>query len=154
MDMKVTMMIALLAMPVTALADSYKCVDQNGKVSFAFTPCPTWVGESTYHSETQATTLDNPEAASAEVVRRNLRAAEEINRSRQRSGTGNGQLTIVPDTTSKMGRERARQEDLARRRAERDARIAAGLEPPRQKPIRLNCYSYGYRNQYTTCNGQ
>lgn len=132
MNMKCTAMAVLLFVPTLAFAESYKCIDRDGKVSFAFTPSPTWVGESTYYSPTQSTNLENLEGASDQVVRRNLRAAEEIKRSRKEAQQRNGRMTIVPDNTSGMGKERMRQQALAKRRADQDARIAAGLEPPRK----------------------
>ena len=160
--MKFAVLAALMLSPAITFADSYKCVDREGKVSFAFTPCPTWAGDSTYYSPTQSTNLENVETASGEVVRRNLRAAEEMRRMRQSPPARNGTLTIVPDTTSGMAKERMRQEDLAKRRAARDARIAAGIEAPRPAPapyrppksVHLDCYSYGNERQFTSCNGQ
>lgn len=71
-----------------------------------------------------------------------------------------GTLTIVPDSTSSMGREQTRRELAAKAQAERQARIAAGLEQPAPRviivqppprPAQLNCYSYGSRGQFTNC---
>lgn len=41
-----------------------------------------------------------------------------------------GTLTIIPDSTSTMGIEKQRREAVERARAERQARIAAGIEQP------------------------
>lgn len=71
-----------------------------------------------------------------------------------------GTLTIIPDSTSSMGLEKQRREAVERARAERQARIAAGIEQPAPviiikqappRPTQLNCYSYGNRNQFTSC---
>lgn len=71
-----------------------------------------------------------------------------------------GTLTIVPDSTSSMGREQQRKEAQAQRSFDRQKRVDAGLEypaprviivQPPPRPAQLNCYSYGSRGQYTQC---
>lgn len=71
-----------------------------------------------------------------------------------------GTLTIVPDNTSSMGIQQQQREA----RAQRQARIAAGVEraPPviiiKQAPkyqyepkTNFNCRSYGYQNSQMSC---
>jgi hypothetical protein len=122
---KIIVLVSILASQA-AVADSYKCVDREGKTSFAFTPCPAWEGESTLYSPTADTHLDNPEAVSAEIVRSQLRAAQMTHQNRMESG---GQRTsgvvVIPDTTTAVGKreiKRERKEAFERRKAEADAR--------------------------------
>jgi hypothetical protein len=67
-----------------------------------------------------------------------------------------GTLTIIPDNTSSMGIDKQRREAQLRAQAERQARIAAGVEqPPRVIIIKqappprrsMDCYSYGSRGR-------
>lgn len=75
-----------------------------------------------------------------------------------------GTLTIIPDSTSTRGIEKQRREAVERARAERQARIAAGIEQPPpvviirqvpqyQPPARtsFNCRAHGYENRDLTC---
>ena len=75
-----------------------------------------------------------------------------------------GTLTIIPDSTSSMGIEKQRREAVDRARAERQARIAAGIEQPppvviiRQAPqyqpppkTHFDCQAYGYNNSRMSC---
>lgn len=148
MDFKFFVLVAAFLAPVSALADSYKCVDKNGKVSFAFTPCPTYQGDSEFYSQTQRTDMTDAERdrESREIVRRNTQSVQEMQRGKRQTGEKT-RIGIVRDTTSSMGREQLRQEERARRRASGEYR-----EP--QRPIRTNCFSYGQYNQYTTCTSQ
>lgn len=67
-----------------------------------------------------------------------------------------GTLTVIPDNTSSMGIQKQQREAQLRAQAERQARIAAGVEqPPRVIIIKqappprrsLDCYSYGSRGR-------
>jgi len=46
-----------------------------------------------------------------------------------------GTLTIVPDSTSSMGKQKQIDDEIDRRRAAKRARIDAGLEPAPVRPI-------------------
>ncbi|MFS2160430.1 DUF4124 domain-containing protein [Pseudomonas sp. Pseusp122] len=145
-------LIALLVSSHAALADSYKCVDHEGKVSFSFAPCPTWEGDSSLYSQTTATNLTNVDAASADVVRRQLRAAKITRQTRlSTGGPRSNDVVVIPDNTSSLGIKEQQNEARAKRRAQRDARIAAGIqeEPRRPRAVMVNCNSAG--NQ-TYCN--
>jgi hypothetical protein len=75
-----------------------------------------------------------------------------------------GTLTIIPDSTSSMGIQQQKREAAEKARAERQARIAAGIEQPppviiiRQAPqyqpppkTHFDCQSYGYNNSRMSC---
>jgi len=70
-----------------------------------------------------------------------------------------GTLTIVPDSTSSMGKQKQIDDEIDRRRAAKRARIDAGLEPATVRPIiiqqkakaHMDCYAYGNRRQFLSC---
>ncbi|MGS0738828.1 DUF4124 domain-containing protein [Pseudomonas sp. GG8] len=159
--------VLLLALSGVSIADAgtvYKCVGQNGKVSFASIPCPTWEGDSTYQEA--ASNAGNASSGNdgATSVDRNLRAADIM---RSKSGMTyheSSHLVIVPDSTSSMGLAKQKREAIAKAKAEKQARIAAGIEQPapiiiiQQEPqyqpppkTHFDCRASGYEDRNISC---
>ncbi|WP_431191796.1 DUF4124 domain-containing protein [Pseudomonas syringae] len=150
MDVRFAVAFFCLVLASPAFADTYKCTDKEGKVSFGFAPCPTWEGESSAYGS------EPPESSGIggnESARRNRNAVENMVNQRQSQNRSNGHIGIVRDTTSGMGRDQIRKEMAAKRKAERESRAAAGLDTP-SKPMNFNCYSYGSERQFTRCTGR
>jgi hypothetical protein len=72
-----------------------------------------------------------------------------------------GTLTIIPDSTSTMGIQKQQRDAQVRAQAERQARVAAGVEQPpviivrpapqQRRNTHMDCYSYGPNKQYLSC---
>lgn len=113
--------IGFLCNAPSATAQIFKCVSVDGSVAFSQTPCPDPSGNSSYIGESVRTPVDGPAESSAEIVRRNLQAADIMS---------NG--------------DRKRQ--LAAEKAEREsAAAAAALAAQQEKPqrVRTSCSSFG-----------
>ncbi|WP_160171133.1 DUF4124 domain-containing protein [Pseudomonas syringae] len=153
MDMRFIAAAVFVLASTSAIADTYKCVDPDGKVSFAFTPCPTWQGDSSRYGDASTAARSGAGVGGVDADMRNRRAVEDMVDQRQSKIRSNGHIGIVRDATSGIGKEQIRQEEIARRKADRAARVAAGLEAP-ARPMNFNCYSYGSEKQFTHCSGR
>lgn len=153
MDLKRLVAAACMLISTCAAAETYKCIDNDGKVSFAFSPCPTWQGESSVYSGPAASSSAG--IGGEESDQRNRRAVDELIR-RNGQSRSNGHMGIVRDTASGMGKEQIRQEAIQRRKLERASGVYTEPQPKDQqrKSINFNCYSYGSERQFTQCSGR
>lgn len=128
--MKLLLLPAILMVLSTesALADVYKCVGKDGKVSFASVPCPVDEGQASWQGSTVPTPADGPVTTSDEVVQRNLRAAEIMQQGRP---VGETTVTVVGDHSKDWTPEAKRQAAKEARAQQRAAMRAAGITPKR-----------------------
>ncbi|MCJ1887453.1 DUF4124 domain-containing protein [Pseudomonas sp. LA21] len=128
--MKLLLLPAILAAlsAESALADVYKCVGKDGKVSFASVPCPVDEGQASWQGSTVPTPADGPVTSSDEVVQRNLRAAAIMQQGRPASETT---VTVVGDHSKDWTPEAKRQAAKQARAEQRAAMRASGETPKR-----------------------
>lgn len=112
--------LVLFGVSMCANAEVFKCTSAEGRVSFSPTPCHPTQGVAEY--QRGALPADDPYDSLAH--QRNARAAQIL----QNDNRGSTRVTVVPDSSRPVPRERRRSATVVR-----------------------NCYSYGSRNQFTNC---
>lgn len=103
-----------------ANAEVFKCTSADAMVSFSPSPCHPSQGVAEY--QRGALPADDP--YDSQALQRNNRAARIL----QYDNRGSTRVTVVPDSSRPVARERRRSTTVVK-----------------------NCYSYGSRNQFTNC---